>query len=247
VSATRPPAAVRPSGLQARASAPLTPWTAELAFRARQLFWLKLIGTTLWTSVFFVGYFHLLRNPAYPVTVMPLTWFDALVPFQPAMLVPYLSLWLYIGVAPGLQRGFWPLAAYSAWMTALLLTGLAFFHYWPTAVPPLGIDRTAHFGFAMLEGVDANGNACPSMHVAASVFTAVRLHAVLREIGAPALWRWLNLAWVLLIAWSTMAVRQHVALDVLGGVLLGLVFAYPSLRWRPPSYHPPPQPSPKTP
>jgi len=216
-------------------------WQAELAYRVRELFWLKLLGTSVWTTVFFIGYFHLLRHPAYPVTVMPLTWLDPLVPFQPAMLLPYLSLWLYIGVAPGLQRGLSQLLAYGAWMTALLLTGLAIFHFWPTAVPPLALDRSGFPGFALLEGVDASGNACPSMHVAASVFTAVRLHAVLREIGAPAIWRGLNLVWVLLIAWSTMAVRQHVALDVLGGVVLGLAFAWPSLRWRPASgYHPRP-------
>ena len=209
------------------------PWQAELAFRVRELFWLKLLGTSVWTTVFFIGYFHLLRHPAYPVTVMPLTWLDTLVPFQPAMLLPSLSLWFYIGVAPGLQRGLWQLLAYGAWMTALLLTGLVIFYLWPTAVPPLALDRSGFPGFALLEGVDASGNACPSMHVAASVFTAVRLHAVLREIGAPASWRWLNLVWVLLIAWSTMAVRQHVALDVLGGVLLGGAFAWASLRWSP--------------
>jgi membrane-associated phospholipid phosphatase len=31
------------------------------------------------------------------------------------------------------------------------------------------------------------------------------------------------------IAWSTMATLQHVALDVLGGTVLGLVFAAASL------------------
>lgn len=228
-------------------TAPRPSWRADLLFRVRDLFWLKLLGTSLWTTVFFIGYFHLLRNPAYPVTVMPLTWLDALVPFQPVMLLPYLSLWFYIGVAPGLQRGLWPLLAYGAWMTALLLAGLAIFYFWPTAVPPHAIVRSDFPGFALLEGVDASGNACPSMHVAASVFTAVRLHAVLREIGAPAVWRGLNLVWVLLIAWSTMAVRQHVALDVLGGVVLGLAFALPSLRWSPASsYHPRP-PSTNTP
>jgi membrane-associated phospholipid phosphatase len=220
---------------------PRASWQSELWFRARELFWLKVLGTTLWTTVFFIGYFHLLRHPAYPITVMPLTWLDALVPFQPTMLVPYLSLWLYIGVAPGLQRGFWQLLVYGLWMTALLLAGLMIFYFWPTAVPALAIDRSGFPGFAMLEGVDASGNACPSMHVAASVFTAVRVHAVLREIGAPLALRLLNLVWVLLIAWSTIAVRQHVALDVLGGVILGLAFAWPSLRWRPVcSYHPRP-------
>lgn len=208
-------------------------WWAELASRARTLFWLKLAGTTLWTTLFFVGYFHLLRYPAYPVTVMPLTWVDTLVPFQPAMLWPYLSLWFYIGIAPGLQRDFRQLLVYGLWTIGLLGSGLLVFHFWPTAVPPLSIDRAGHPGFALLEGVDANGNACPSMHVASAVFTALRLHAVLREIGAPAALRLVNLVWVALIAWSTMAVRQHVALDVLAGAALGLAFALLSLRWRP--------------
>ncbi len=225
------------------APAPLSPWTAELAFRARQLFWLKFLSTTLWTSVFFVGYFHVLRNPVYPVTEMPLIWVDAWVPFQPAIALN--------GISYNIARSFGPaiggvlvatagaVFAYGANALAYLPL-MAIFYFWPTAVPPLDLDRSAHPGFAMLQGVDANGNACPSMHVAASVFTAVRVHAVLREIGAPTVWRWANLAWVLLIAWSTMAVRQHVALDVLGGVLLGLAFAFPSLRWRPASYHPRP-------
>ncbi len=213
-------------------------WRTEFAYRMRELFWLKLLGTTAWTTLFFVGYFQLLRHPVHAVTAMPLTWLDTVVPFQPAMLWPYLSLWFYVGVAPGLQRGFWQLLVYGLWMIGLLGTGLLIFYLWPTAVPALGLDRSPYPGFAMLEGVDANGNACPSMHVAAAVFTGVRLQAVLREIGAPAWLRLLNTGWVLLIAWSTMAVRQHVALDVLAGAALGLAFALPSLRWQPASgYH----------
>lgn len=215
-------------------------WRAELWFRARELFWLKLLGTTLWTTAFFVGYFELLRNPVHPVTVMPLTWVDALVPFQPAMLWPYLSLWFYIGIAPGLQRGFWQLLVYGLWTVVLMGCGLAIFYFWPTATPRLALDRTGYPGFALLEGVDAAGNACPSMHVAAAVFTGIRLHAVLRETGAPLALRLANGVWALLIAWSTMAVRQHVALDVLAGAGLGLALALASLRWRPsPGYHAP--------
>lgn len=213
-------------------------WWAELVYRARTLFWLKLGGTALWTTLFFVGYFHLLRYPAYAVTLMPLTWVDALVPFQPAMLWPYLSLWFYIGIAPGLQRDFPQLLVYALWTVVLMGSGLLIFHFWPTAVPPLTIDRAGYPGFAMLEGVDASGNASPSMHVASAVFTAVRVHAVLREVGAPAMLRLVNVVWAALIAWSTVAVRQHVALDVLGGAALGLAVALLSLHWRPASgYH----------
>ncbi|WP_326542478.1 phosphatase PAP2 family protein [Pseudorhodoferax sp.] len=214
-------------------------WRAELVYRVRKLFWLKLLGTTLWTTLFFVGYFHLLRHPAYPVAVMPLTWVDRLVPFQPAMLWPYLSLWFYIGIAPGLQRDFRQLLAYGLWTIVLMGSGLLIFHFWPTAVPPLSFDRAGYPGFALLEGVDGSGNASPSMHVASAVFTGLRLHAALREIGAPVPLRLANGVWAGLIAWSTVAVRQHVALDVLGGAALGLVVAALSLRWRPATgYHP---------
>lgn len=207
-------------------------WTRELGARVRRLFWLKGLGTTAWVWVFFIGYFHTLRNPVHPVTVMPLTALDAWVPFMPWMLGPYLSLWLYVGIAPGLLRDFRALLVYGLWSGALCLTGLALFHFWPTQIPPLAVDAGAP-GFGLLQGIDAAGNACPSMHVAISVFTAVWIERALRFIGAPAWLRGLNALWLLAICISTLAVRQHVALDVLGGALLGGVYAWMSLRWSP--------------
>ena len=208
-------------------------WTAELGLRLRRHFLLKLFGTTAWVWAFFVGYFELLRHPAYPVTVMPLTALDAWIPFQPGALFAYLTLWLYVGVAPGLQLTFRELLVYGLWAGALCLTGLGLFYVWPTAVPPLAFDVAGFTGFAMLKGVDAAGNACPSMHVAIAMFTVVWIEHVLRRARAPLALRALNLAWFLAIAWSTLAIKQHVVLDVLAGALLGLVFALPSLHWRP--------------
>jgi PAP2 superfamily len=214
------------------AAAP-SPWPTELLRRIRLLFVLKIVGTSVFTWLFFVGYFHLLRFPSEAAFTMPLTALDALIPFQPSMLVPYLSLWFYVGTAPGLQPGFRELVVYGLWIGALCLTGLACFWLWPTAVPPLQMDVSGLAGFALLQGVDAPGNACPSMHVAVAIFTAWRLDQVLREASAPALLRALNTLWFVLIAWSTLAVRQHVVLDVLAGALLGSAFAAASLRWRP--------------
>ncbi|HEY9237994.1 MAG TPA: phosphatase PAP2 family protein, partial [Burkholderiaceae bacterium] len=199
---------------------PAQPWTADIWQRMRIHFPLKLFGTTAFTCLFFVGYFHLLRNPASEVTVMPLTALDALIPFQPGMLAAYLSLWLYVGVGPGLQRNFRELVVYAGWAIALCLAGLGLFWAWPTAVPPLGFDVSGYPGFAMLQGVDAAGNACPSMHVAIAIFTAVRVDQVFRGAGAPWALRWANVAWFAAIAWSTLAVKQHVVLDVAAGALL---------------------------
>jgi len=208
-------------------------WTTEIALRMRSHFLLKLFGTTAWVWAFFIGYFWLLRNPAWPVTVMPLTALDHMIPFQPVTLVAYLSLWLYVGVAPGLQLTFRELMVYGLWAGALCLTGLVLFYIWPTAVPPLAIDVSAYPGFKMLQGVDASGNACPSMHVAIAMFTVIRLEHLLRQARAPLGLRAANVAWFLAISWSTLAIKQHVVIDVLAGGLLGIAFAVPSLRWRP--------------
>lgn len=211
----------------------LQPWTTEIALRMRRHFLLKLVGTTAWVWAFFIGYFYLLRHPAYPVVVMPLTALDHLIPFQPATLLAYLSLWVYVGIAPGLQLTFRELLVYGLWAGALCVTGLGLFYFWPTAVPPLAFDVSGYAGFKMLQGVDATGNACPSMHVAIAMFTVLWIEHVLRQARAPLGLRLCNIAWFLAICWSTLAVRQHVVLDVLAGALLGLAFALPSLRWRP--------------
>ncbi|MDQ0586684.1 phosphatase PAP2 family protein [Variovorax paradoxus] len=208
-------------------------WTADIGARIRRLFWLKAIGTTVFTWLFFIGYFHMLRNPAYPVVVMPLTALDHLIPFQPYTLGAYLSLWVYVGVAPGLQPNFRELVVYGLWIGALCLTGLGLFYFWPTQIPPLAIDVSGYPGFAMLQGVDAAGNACPSMHVAVAIFTAIRLDHVLREARTPAFLRLANWLWFAAIAYSTLAIKQHVVLDALAGALLGMAFVLASLRWRP--------------
>lgn len=212
---------------------PLSPWTAEIGFRIRKLFWLKLLGTTAVTSAFFIGYFYVLRNPVFPVVVMPELALDRWIGFHPWGLFVYLSLWFYIGVGPGLERGFWELVVYGLWLTAMSLTGLLVFYLWPTAVPPLGFDASGFPGFALLQGVDAAGNACPSLHVATAMFTTIRIEQVLRDAGTPRWPRIFNALWFLAIAWSTLAIKQHVVLDALAGAVLGIVFALASMRWRP--------------
>jgi hypothetical protein len=192
---------------------------------------LKAVGTTLIIGIFFVAYLHLLHYPPYPVTVMPSTALDRLLPFQPQALFLYLSLWLYVGAGPGLQLRLSELVSYAAWSVMLCVAGLAIFHFWPTQVPASGLDLSRYFGFAMLQGIDAAGNACPSMHVAFASFTAVRIDQVLRAIGAPRLLRAGNVAWASAIMLSTLAIKQHVVLDVGAGLVLGTLFAVASLRW----------------
>lgn len=211
-----------------RAPAVHAGFVGELVARSQARFWLKVVGITAYMWLFFMGYFHLLRHPTGPVVVMPLTVIDHWVGFQPWALWPYLSLWLYVSLPPGLLRNTRELLRYGVWVGALLVAGLACFWWWPTAVPH-GPMLTDHPGFALLRGVDAAGNACPSLHVAAAAFSAIWLHRLLRQMRAPAWLLGVNLVWVSAIVWSTLAVKQHVWWDVLGGLGLALLFAPASL------------------
>jgi membrane-associated phospholipid phosphatase len=219
-------------------------WGPELLLRVKHRLWLKTLGISGFVWLFFIGYFHVLRHPGGPVTLMPTTVVDDWIAFQPAALAAYVSLWFYLGIAPGLLLGLRALIVYGLWAAALCLVGLACFHFWPTAVEPFAVDLKQHPAFAVLQGVDGPGNACPSLHVATAAFTAVWVRQLLRQVGAPAALLWTNLAWFTAIAYSTLAVKQHVLLDVVAGLALGLAFGVLSwslraeeVRPKPSAYH----------
>jgi len=198
--------------------------------RASKLRALKAFGTMGFMLVFFAAYFGVMRHPLAPPTVMPLTVIDEWIPFTPAAFGVYVSLWAYVSVAPAFLPDRRQLLGYGLWIGSLCLFCLALFWLWPTTIPQDSVDWAAHPGIVMIKGIDLSGNACPSLHVATAVFSAVWLQHILNGINAP---RWLAVAnWLhcAAIAWSTVAIRQHVAVDVLAGTAVGLLFAYLSLR-----------------
>jgi membrane-associated phospholipid phosphatase len=208
-------------------------WPGELLVRFRRYFLLKAIGTTTFISVFFVAYFHVLRSTAHQAVPMPATAIDDLLGFQPAALYAYVSLWVYVGIPPAIIYGLRELYAYGGWIAGLCIAGLACFWFWPTAVPLYPVDTALYPGYQLIRGLDNAGNACPSLHVATAAFSAIWLDRLLAEIGTGWRLRIFNWAWFATIAWSTVATKQHVALDVLAGILLAVAFVLPSLRFRP--------------
>lgn len=204
-------------------------WLHQAARRAGRLWAWKTLGATVFMTAFFMAYLHVLKSPRYPVTEMPLTFVDRGVPFQPETLAIYLSLWVYVSLPMAFMAAWTPLLRYGAAMLGLCLAGLVCFYFWPTRVPALDVDWNAHLGFAQLHAIDSAGNACPSLHVAAAVCAAAWLHRLLASLGAGVGVRLLNLLWCLGIAYSTIATRQHVALDVAAGTLLALPAIWLSL------------------
>ncbi|HEY5292966.1 MAG TPA: phosphatase PAP2 family protein [Burkholderiales bacterium] len=209
-----------------------TPWYRQAAAVISRHVYLKSIGTTLFIGLFFGAYFYLLKEPAYPTTVMPITLPDRLIGFQPLALPMYLSLWVYVSLPPALLATRRELYGYGLAMTGTCLAGLIVFYFWPTVVPAANIDWAQYPDVAFLKSMDASGNACPSLHVATAVFSGIWLHRLLRRFGAPPWILILNWAWCIVIVYSALATRQHVAVDVLAGLVLGVLAACLSLRHR---------------
>ena len=208
-----------------------TPWQKFL-YRLRQHFLLKCVGTSVFITVFFMAYLWLLKNPQFAVTVMPLTPVDRAIAFEPAALAIYATLWFYVSIPPAFLAVRTELYQYGTAIGMVCAIGLSVFFFWPTAVPPALIDFNAHPGFAFLKSIDAAGNACPSLHVATAVFSGIWLHRMLLEIGASRRSRLINALWCAAIVYSTLATKQHVAVDVAAGTALGWLGAWTALLWR---------------
>jgi membrane-associated phospholipid phosphatase len=206
-------------------------WLRE-AWRRMCMHWaVKMTGTLLCFAAFFAVYFWLLNHARSPVTMMPRIWLDRVIAFEPWALPLYVSLWIYVPLAPSLLVSRRELASYMGAAVAVSLVGFGIFILWPTAVPKSAIDPYLLPSLSFLKNVDASGNAFPSLHVAFALFTALWLGRLLRDLGAGGFARALNWLWCLGIVYSTIAVRQHVALDAISGAILGAAGAAVHLRF----------------
>ena len=213
-------------------NSPQTPWHRQAAAVVPRHIVLKSVGTMLFISLFFGAYFYLLKAPTYPTTVMPITLLDRLIGFEPLALPMYLSLWVYVSLPPTLLATRREVYGYGLAMALTCLLALLVFYFWPTAVPAAGIDWAQYPDVAFLKSMDASGNACPSLHVATAIFSGIWLQHLLRRFGAPLWLLGSNGLWCVGIVYSALATRQHVAVDVLAGLVLGVLAAGLSLRYR---------------
>lgn len=189
----------------------------------------KAIATPIAFCIFFPAYFWVMQHPAAfaDLRVIPALALDHWIPVQEWALIPYASLWLYVCIASALIHQRREMIEYLVSATFLCATGIAIFWLFPTSVPDFGIDWQQYPALHFLKTQDGGANALPSLHVAFSVLTAAFLAPQLRDCQAPRVIRVANYAWAGLIVYSTIATRQHVFLDALAGMLLGLIAYYP--------------------
>lgn len=160
---------------------------------------------------------------------MPEIWLDQWVGFVPSAFPIYVSLWFYVFLAPATMGNLRALVWFGVWVGTMCGFCLSIFWWFPTQTPTVEMDWSLYPGLAFIKGVDAAGNAFPSLHVASAVFSMCWLHRIVKQLKAPRALLYLSVLQCVAIVWSTMATLQHVALDVFAGIAVGLVFAAASL------------------
>ncbi len=205
-------------------------WPREVARRLATLWPVKALGTTAFMALFFWAYFSVMRYPLGVPYVMPEIALDHWIPFTATSYPVYVSLWVYVSLPPALLGNLRALLHCGLWIALMCTSCLLFFWLVPTQTPAFDIDWSQYPSMSTIKSMDAAGNAFPSLHVASAVFAALWLNRLFVHIQTPPALRWISLLLCIAIAWSTVASRQHVTLDVLAGAAVGLVFALGSLR-----------------
>ena len=201
-------------------------WYARGVRRLMHLWFFKAPGTAAFMGIFFYSYFAVLHAPIGDVTLMPLTQVDDWIAFWPPAFYFYASLWVYTSLVPALQPSLVRLVAYGCGIGSLCLSGLVIFSLFPTAVPYEFSSWFTDPSLSLLRSLDQAGNACPSLHVATAIFTAMAMHRLLGELRAPPWVQRASWLWCALIVYSTMAIMQHVLWEVLAGMVLGVFFGW---------------------
>lgn len=180
------------------------------------------------------------KNRAIPVVLLAILWAALyagarwLSPFSPTVLtwdpvrflpvvtafvVPYVSFFLM----PLLFAWFMPddavlmNRAIRATSAIIVVSALVFF-FLPTEMIRPALDPAASWAAWLLDlirHVDTPRNCFPSLHVSLAVFFGLGIGHLRPRWYAP------TLAWVAVIALSTVLTRQHYVADVLGGLVLG--------------------------
>jgi membrane-associated phospholipid phosphatase len=169
------------------------------------------------------GYLAVQRAVVLPNGRVPLTWFDRVIPFQPRWVWVYLSLYLLNPIGPLFARSREDLLRYARGILFFFVCGFVCFVVFPVPGPrPLAAD--AFWLYQRLILIDRPYNSFPSLHAACAVYAVLFAAYASSDTSRPHLRRsLLSLAWlwVGLILYSTIATRQHFAIDLPAGMFLG--------------------------
>jgi membrane-associated phospholipid phosphatase len=180
-----------------------------------------LIFLIVWTSLA-----YMLPNKIvfFEPLQVPRTFVDDLISLNPIWIWPYISFYFLIfGAFLYVQSEYFKKIIFCSYCTSTAAASL-FYFFFPTAIerdPYLNANETlsiSAWALNLIRTADTNVNCLPSMHISLSLLAAL---ALTKE--SSKLW-FISFLWFSLIAYSTMATKQHFFLDVAAGFAFGLLF-----------------------
>jgi membrane-associated phospholipid phosphatase len=181
---------------------------------------LKLTLALLMNAAFWTPYLFLAWHPLFPVHTLPLTPFDKWAGFHPGTWVwAYESAFLLSGIAPWLIESREDVWRYVYGFAVLCVISFVIFALFPVASPrPIALSTYPTTLF--LTRWDGPLNAFPSLHAGCLVYVLVTLWKLFgRSCSRVA--KLFLLTWASLVLFAALATKQHYAIDLLAGGLLG--------------------------
>ncbi|MCC6151124.1 MAG: phosphatase PAP2 family protein [Planctomycetes bacterium] len=193
-----------------------------LTSRLRAQFGLKLgLTVVLWFG-FCIPYFSIQLLRLFPSHEVPITVIDRTIAFNPDWVFAYQSIYLLMPLLPWLCTRRDELFSYALGFFAMCLPGFVCFLFFPV-MGPRPEAAPSHAAYAMLVGYDGSGNAWPSLHVGLALYTFLfgwrLIRDELSQFGRAA-YVFAAASWTLLIAYSTLATKQHWLVDLPPGLML---------------------------
>src|SRR6185369_16616971 len=160
---------------------------------------------------------------------LPMTWMDRWAGFQPHPWAwIYESNFLLAGIAPWLVTSRRDLRCYATGFVLLSAASFLIFSLFPVASPrPANLEPGPLLVF--ITRVDGPLNAFPSLHAGTLVYTLCLARRLFGQRMNPTI-ATLLLVWAGLILFATLATKQHYAVDLLAGGLMG--WAADGFAWR---------------
>jgi fatty acid desaturase/membrane-associated phospholipid phosphatase len=167
-----------------------------------------------------VPFFAVQYHELFPVSIVPVTAIDRLIPFYAPAVFAYLSLYVLLALPLLLvrdPRAMRTMAFGFAWIT--VVSHLCFLLL-PTSIPALSVAAgPTNALLDMVRSVDTSRNALPSLHASLAVFCALcAARLVKQRTSRIALWLWTPT-----ILAATLLAKRHVFLDLVAGASLGLL------------------------
>ena len=153
---------------------------------------------------------------------VPALSLDYRIPLQPAWVLAYGPLYLFLILLPVfvVRQDELIRRTVLAYLTVWIASYVSFFFY-PTVAPRLDDTAVGHgfvlWGLRFLYSADPPYNCFPSLHVAHSFVSALSSYRVHRGVGIGAA------ACAFVVGLSTLFTKQHYILDVVAGIVLAFV------------------------